>query len=91
MKHIYGRVHRYIGTVYLRSSGFLNMISPIIKAVDPICSLVTSAIALPWVVWDWVKDIMRRTVAMNGYTAIYPDGVLMKNKDSEDEGESKED
>ena len=63
------------------------MISPIIKAVDPICSLVTSAIALPWVVWDWVKDIMRRTVAMNGYTAI--DGVLMKNKDSEDEGESK--
>jgi len=67
------------------------MIAPFIQAVDPIFSFAQTLIALPRTVWDWVKDIIRYSVSLNGYTAVDPDGVLTENKESEDEGESKED
>lgn len=67
------------------------MISATMQAVDPLFALVTKLFSLPRIIWERVKETIRTTVSVNGYTAINPDGVLMKNKDAEDEGESKED
>ena len=73
------------------------MISSTIKAVGSIFP-IAQALALPWVVWDWVKETVRYVVSLNGY-AINPNGVLGEEKDykddkgsdsAEEEGENKE-
>ena len=50
---------------------------------------------LPWTVWEIVRETIRTTVSLNGYTGINPDGVLGEEKEVEDdkdesEGETKE-
>jgi len=76
------------------------MISPIVQAFDPIVSFIGSLFLLPWTVWVRLKEIIRSTVSLNGYTAMDPDGVLGeggkevnndKNETEEkEEGEEKE-
>lgn len=75
------------------------MISPLVQAVEPVFSLFASIFTLPWTMWNIVKEIIRSTVSLNGYTAVDPDGVLSEEKEvnddkgsdsAEEEGESKE-
>lgn len=75
------------------------MISPIVQAAEPVFLFFASIFTLPWTVWDKVKEIIRSTVSLNGYTAVDPDGVLGEEKEvnddkgsdsAEEEGENKE-
>ena len=60
---------------------YSKMIAPIIQAADPFFSFVTSLLSFPWTIWEQVKQTIRGTVSMNGYTAIDPN----------EEGETKKD
>ena len=52
---------------------YSKMIAPIIQAADPFFSFVTSLLSFPWTIWEQVKQTIRGTVSMNGYTAINPE------------------
>lgn len=56
------------------------MIAPIIQAVDPLFSFVTSLLSFPWTIWERVKETIRTTVAMSGYTAINPEFCEVETK-----------
>lgn len=64
------------------------MISSTIKAVGSIFP-IAQALALPWIVWDWVKETVRYVVSLNGYV-VEPDGVLEEKKDYKDDETEKE-
>lgn len=70
------------------------MISPTAQAVEPVFLFFASVFRLPWIVWDRLKEIIRSTISLNGYTAINPDGVLgegeQRRYDEKEEGEKKE-
>lgn len=54
------------------------MISNVVQALEPLFTLLNSIFTIPWDVWDTVKDMVRSTVSLNGYTAMEPqdrDGV----------------
>ena len=68
-----------------------------VQAVEPVFLFFASIFTLPWTVWNRLKEIIRSTVSLNGYTAVDPDGVLGEEKEvnddkdeAEEEGESKE-
>ncbi len=71
------------------------MISPIVQALNPFFQFITFIMLLPWTVLERVREIIRTTVSLNGYTGINPDGVLGEEKEVDDdedesEGETKE-
>jgi len=63
------------------------MISPIMQALNPFFSFVTTILFLPWTVWERVRETIRTSVSLNGYTAINPDGVLAERETKQDENE----
>jgi len=70
------------------------MISPIVQAAESLFLFFASVFTLPWALWDVVKETIRSTVSLNGYTAINPDGVLGEGEkvvdNDKDESEEKE-
>ncbi len=70
------------------------MISPVVQAFTPFFSFIGSLFTLPWTVWDRIKEIIRYTISLNGYTAVNPHGVEGEGEkevdDDKDEGEEKE-
>ena len=56
------------------------MISPIIQAIEPFTVLLSSVLSFPWTIWERVKETIRTTVAMNGYTAINPEFCEVETK-----------
>ena len=70
------------------------MISPTAQAVESLFLFFASVFTLPWTVWDRLKEIIRSTISLNGYTAINPDGVLGEGEkvvdNDKDESEEKE-
>lgn len=63
------------------------MIAPIMQALNPFFRFVTTILFLPWTVWERVRETIRTSVSLNGYTAINPDGVLAGRETSQDENE----
>lgn len=70
---------------------------PIMQALNPIISMLSSFFSLPLTIWDGVTKIIRSTVSLNGYTGLDLDGVLKESDvpkddqdEAEEEGESKE-
>ncbi len=65
-----------------------------VQAVEPVFLFFASIFTLPWTVWDKIKEIIRYTISLNGYTAVDPDGVLGEGEkevdNDKDEGEEKE-
>lgn len=70
------------------------MISPMVQAAEPVFLFFASIFTLPWTPWNGLKEIIRSTISLNGYTAINPDGVLgegeQRRYDEKEEGEKKE-
>lgn len=73
------------------------MISPIVQAAEPVFLFFASIFTLPWTLWNGLKEIIRSTVSLNGYTAVDPDGVVGEEKEvnddkdeAEEEGEGEE-
>lgn len=77
-------------TVYLLKPRHYKMISPAVQAVEPFFSFIGSLFTLPWTLWDTVKEIIRSTVSLNGYTVINPNGVLGEEKEVDDGKEGEE-
>ena len=84
-------------TVYLLVPRYCKMISPMVQAAEPVFLFFASIFTLPWTLWNGLKEIIRSTVSLNGYTAVDPDGVLGEEKEvnddkdeAEEEGENKE-
>ena len=72
-------------TVYLQHMWLNKMISPIVQAAESLFLFFASVFTLPWTLWDKVKETIRSTVSLNGYTAINPDGVLDRGEQSKHE------
>ena len=93
VQNVFGR-YTVSQTVYLHLVPLIKMISSIVQAIEPLFLFFASIFTLPWTVWDRIKEIIRYTISLNGYTAVDPDGVLKtqsnKVNDDKDEGEEKE-
>ena len=80
--------------VYLLVPRYYKMISPMVQATEPVFLFFASIFTLPWTLWNGLKEIIRSTISLNGYTAINPDGVLgegeQRRYDEKEEGEKKE-
>jgi hypothetical protein len=64
-----------------------QMISPIVQAAEPIFLFFTSIFTLPWTLWNKVKETIRSTISLNGYSAVEPmepDGVFDTCGESKD-------
>lgn len=71
------------------------MISPILQALDPFFRFALAILYIPWTIWETMRDAVRTTISLNGYTAINPDGVLdvketKQDENKQDEGEEGE-
>lgn len=67
--------------------------STLMQALEPLLQFGKSILFLPWTTWEKVKETLRLSISLNGYTAINPDGVLAETEpeqDEEEEGETKE-
>jgi len=58
--------------------------SSTMQAIEPLFKFITSILFLPWTVWKRVRETIRTTVSLNGYTAINPDGVRHGKKTTQD-------
>lgn len=90
VQNVFGR-YTVSQTVYLHSVPLIKMISPVAQAIEPVFLFFAAIFVLPWTVWDRIKEIIRYTISLNGYTAVDPDGVLGEEKEvNDEEGEEKE-